>query len=114
MGISFIKDNGDLLKGSFPDCISRIIFTNKADKGKVVLSFLKHLNKNYKNIVFVDDRLKNLTSVQSALKDHQINYLGIHYTELEDKNEVLNQAIADKQFQLLYQGHILLGDESMK
>jgi hypothetical protein len=105
------KDNGDLLKGEFPECISRVIFTNKADKGKVLLGFLKQLNKNYKNIIFVDDRLKNLTSVQNILKDHEINYLGIHYTELQDKNEVLNQDIADKQFQVLSQEYIWLSDD---
>nr|WP_223939580.1 DUF2608 domain-containing protein [Candidatus Megaera polyxenophila] len=105
------KDNGDLLKGEFPECISRVIFTNKADKGKVLLGFLKQLNKNYKNIIFVDDRLKNLTSVQNILKDHEINYLGIHYTELQDKNKVLNQDIADKQFQVLSQEYIWLSDD---
>jgi len=105
------KDNGDLLKGEFPECISRVIFANKADKGKVLLGFLKQLNKNYKNIIFVDDRLKNLTSVQNIVKDHEINYLGVHYTELKDKNEVLNQDIADKQFQVLSQEYIWLSDD---
>ncbi|WP_417904854.1 DUF2608 domain-containing protein [Candidatus Tisiphia endosymbiont of Micropterix aruncella] len=107
------KDNDDLLKGYFPECISRVIFTNKTDKGKVLLGFLEQLNKNYKNIVLVDDRLKNLISVQNVLKDKdpQINYLGIHYTELKDKNEVLNQDIADKQFQVLSQEHIWLSDD---
>ena len=108
------KDNGDLLKGEFPECIFRVIFTNKADKGKVLLGFLKQLNKNYKNIIFVDDRLKNLTSVQNILKDHEINYLGIHYTELQDKNEVLNQDIADKQFEVLARKHIWLSDEEVE
>ncbi|WP_375331909.1 DUF2608 domain-containing protein [Candidatus Tisiphia endosymbiont of Temnostethus pusillus] len=107
------KDNGDLLKEDFPKCISRVIFTNKIDKGKVLLGFLEQLNKNYKNIIFVDDHLKNLISVQNVLKDKypQINYLGIHYTELKDKNEVLNQDIADKQFQVLSQDHIWLSDD---
>ena len=98
------KDNGD----------SRVIFTNKADKGNVLLGFLKHLNKNYKNIIFVDDRLKNLISVQNILKDYKINYLGIHYTELKDKNEVLNQDIADKQFEVLARKHIWLSDEEVE
>lgn len=105
------KDNGNLLKGNFPECISRVIFTNKTDKGKVILGFLEQSNKNYKNIVFIDDRLKNLISVRNVLRDHQINYLGIHYTELKDKNEVLNQDIADKQFQVLSQEHIWLSDD---
>jgi hypothetical protein len=111
LGYQFIKDNGNLLKGNFPECISHVIFTGKKDKGKVLLSFLEQLNKNYKNIVFVDDRVKNLVSVQNALKDLQINYLGIHYTELKDKNEVLNQDIADKQFQVLAKEHIWLSDD---
>ena len=111
LGYHFIKDNGRLLKGDFPECISRVIFTNKKDKGKVLLGFLEKLNKNYENIVFVDDRLKNLISVQNILKDHKINYLGIHYTELKDKNEVLNQDIADKQFEILTREHIWLSDE---
>ena len=111
LGYHFIKDNGRLLKGDFPECISRVIFTNKKDKGKVLLGFLEKLNKNYENIVFVDDRLKNLISVQNILKDLKINYLGIHYTELKDKNEVLNQDIADKQFEILTREHIWLSDE---
>lgn len=109
LGYNF-KDNGDLLKGDFPECISRVIFTNNTDKGKVLLGFLEQLNKNYKNIIFVDDRLKNLISAQKVLKNHQINYLAIHYTELKDKNELLNQNIADKQFQVLTQEHIWLSD----
>ena len=114
LGYHFIKDNGRLLKGDFPECISRVIFTNKKDKGKVLLDFLKKLNKTYKNIIFVDDRLKNLISVQNILKDYKINYLGIHYTELKDKNEVLNQDIADKQFEVLARKHIWLSDEEVE
>jgi phosphoglycolate phosphatase-like HAD superfamily hydrolase len=75
LGYHFIKDNGRLLKGDFPECISRVIFTNKKDKGKVLLDFLEKLNKNYKNIIFVDDRLKNLISVQNILKDLKITDL---------------------------------------
>jgi hypothetical protein len=114
LGYHFIKDNGRLLKGDFPECISRVILTNKKDKGKVLLDFLEKLNKNYKNIIFVDDRLKNLISVQNILKDLKINYLGIHYTELKDKNEVLNQDIADKQFEVLARKHIWLSDEEVE
>lgn len=114
LGYHFIKDNGRLLKGDFPECISRVILTNKKDKGKVLLDFLEKLNKNYKNIIFVDDRLKNLISVQNILKDLKINYLGIHYTELKEKNEVLNQDIADKQFEVLARKHIWLSDEEVE
>jgi len=49
--------------------------------------------------------------VQNVLKDHQINYLGIYYTELKDKNEVLNQDVADTQFQVLSKEHIWLSDD---
>lgn len=59
----------------------------------------------------MDDRLKNLISVQNILKDHKINYLGIHYTELKDKHEVLNHDIADKQFEILTREHRWLSDE---
>jgi len=110
LGYNF-KDNGNLLKGDFPQYVSPVIFTNKTDKGKMLLGFLKQLSKSYKNIIFIDDRLKNLISVQNALKDRQINYIGINYTELKNKNELLNQDIADKQFQLLSQEHIWLSDE---
>ena len=114
LGYNFIKDNSDLFKTNFPECISHIIYTNKEDKGAVILRFLKHLNKNYNNIILIDDRLKNLISVQNALKSYEINYLGINYTELEDKNELLNRDIADKQFQILREEHIWLGDDEVK
>jgi FMN phosphatase YigB (HAD superfamily) len=109
LGYNF-KNNNDLLKVDLPECVSGVIFTNKKDKGKVLLNFLKQLNKNYKNIVFVDDRMKNLISVQNALKNHRINYIGINYTELKDRNEVIDQDIANKQFEVLSQEHIWLSD----
>jgi len=113
LGYNF-KNNDDLLKGDYPDCISRVVFTNKTDKGEALLNFLKQLNKKYKNIILIDDRLKNLNSVQNALKGQQINYLAIHYTELEDKNELLNQDIADKQFQILRQEHRWISDDDVR
>lgn len=113
-GYHFIKDNGDLLKEDFPGCFSRVIFTNKANKGEVIVSFLKRLNKNYKNVVFVDDRKKNLISVERALKDYPVNYIGIHYTELQDRNEKLNVDIADKQFEVLSKEYIWLSDDEAK
>jgi phosphoglycolate phosphatase-like HAD superfamily hydrolase len=103
--------NDDLLKEDFPEYISGVVFTNKKDKGKILIKFLKQLNRQYKNIVFIDDRLKNLNSVQNALKDQQINYLAIQYTELKDKNELLNRDIADKQFQILRQQHKWISDD---
>ncbi len=40
--------------------------------------------------------------------------MGIHYTELKNKNEVLNQDIADKQFEVLALKHTWLSDEEVE
>jgi hypothetical protein len=58
-----------------------ILFTNEVNKGEVLVAFLKTLAWSPKHIVFVDDRLEHLHTVEKALAeyDSEIRYQGFHF-----------------------------------
>ena len=70
---------------SFPKFYRGILFTNGgvglADKGKVLISFLKQVNWIPKQVVFLDDRRDNLAIVEKSLTDFdpEITFIGLHY-----------------------------------
>lgn len=79
------------IKGSieFTDIISRngkpssapmlkggIIFTARAEKGPIFERVLTHYNFYPKKIIFIDDKLKNLLSVEEVAKKYNIEFSG--------------------------------------
>lgn len=81
---------------------SGILFTGYIDKGQVLLQFLKTNNINPKRIIFIDDRLINLQSVEDALSGHNIKFNGFEYTAVSEQKILdLDQKIISKQFSIL-------------
>jgi len=62
-----------------------IIFCSDNNKGKILKEFLKQTNLNPKKIIFVDDKEKCLTRVESALKNKHIKFTGLRYGFLDEK-----------------------------
>lgn len=58
-----------------------ILFTNENDKGQVLVKFLKTIDWKPKQIVFIDDRLDHLQTVEKALSQYEsaIEYMGLHF-----------------------------------
>jgi|GEM_PF-4841786 len=63
--------------------------TTEISKGEAILKLFTHLRSNGINIgsvLFIDDLLKNLESVNNSLKEQEpkIEFLGVHYTDAYD------------------------------
>ena len=71
--------------GGKPSFYKGVLTSNGAfgptSKGLVLVTFLKKLQFNPKSVVFIDDHLNHLQSVEKHLNDYDptINFVGIHY-----------------------------------
>lgn len=93
---------------------SGIIFCAFKSKGEVFKEFLSHFKLQPKKIIFVDDKLKNLKSVQKIADNMKIEFLGIEYKGAKDlKVEPLDLEKAKFQFDTLKEKHIWLSDEEV-
>ena len=79
-----------------------VIFAAKKPKGKVLSKFLKLSKLKPRKIIFVDNQLKNVLSVEAHCKELGIGYTGIHFTKTYNKPaNPLDKKIAEKKFEIL-------------
>ncbi len=79
-----------------------VIFTAKKPKGKVLSKFLKLSKLKPRKIIFVDNQLKNVLSVEAYCKELGIDYTGIYFTKIYNKPpHPLDKKIAEKKFEIL-------------
>jgi hypothetical protein len=95
----------------FPVYSNGIILTGRAQKGETLIAFLESQNFFPTNIIFVDDRVKMLHSVETACQRLGIPFYGIHYTQLAMKNETVDPIIGANQFHHLYKKEVWLSDD---
>jgi hypothetical protein len=65
-------------------------------------SFLSIIKNSPKKVVFIDDKRKNVEELENLIQ-HDIEYIGIHYTAIEDSKPVYVREIADFQSKFLDQ-----------
>jgi hypothetical protein len=79
-----------------------IVFVDQTgEKGPVLDAFLTYSATKPKKIIFIDDKSKNLVSVEEFAKQHNIEFVGIEYTKTLEGDSVLNNDIAALQFDIL-------------
>ena len=93
-----------------------ILFTSNAEKGIVLKEFYNKEKIFPKKIVFVDNQLKNLHSVGKFCQAANIEYIGIHYTNVVNRKILpLNEKVAKYQFEILAKENKWLSDaEAMR
>lgn len=64
--------------------------------------FLSIIKKSPKKIVFIDDKRKNVEELE-ALTKYGIDYLGVHYTAIEEAKPIYAREIAEFQYKFLDQ-----------
>lgn len=112
VGIDFSKTFSGIPTLSFPDIHTGrpgvnplykkgIIFTCGQDKGAVLLSFLSTVRYRPERVVFVDDVMSNILSVQAMCMLLKIPYLGFHYTGANCLPKSFNPAAARLQCEKL-------------
>ena len=56
------------------------MFTRGQDKGKSLLAFLKHAEKKYLAVVFVDNKILNVKQVIDAFAQENIDFTAFRYS----------------------------------
>lgn len=77
-----------------------VLFVGDNNKGILLLKFLEKLKYKAKNIVFVDDKLKNVQNVNEALEKANIPIIAYRYGAADDRVKSFNGVAADIQHEL--------------
>lgn len=91
------------------------IFTAQKRKGPFLKNLLEQVNPRPKRIVFVDDNIQQLESVEEAMKTvPDISFLGCYYTYSEDNADCLDIALGTAQLQALFGDKMLQSELTLK
>lgn len=111
LGIDFInltpikgELSADKLAGEdgIPVLKSGIILTANVDKAKVLEYMLSHSNYYPKTIIFIDDQLSNLKTLEALSNKLQIKFHGFHYTAVSQMPiPIINEQIENLRFDIL-------------
>lgn len=82
-----------------------IIFCNNNDKGKTLTNLFKEFNYHPELVVFVDDKLGHLLTVQSECLSHNIRFVGVRYGYLDDRVKSFNPQQAEQELRKLLADH---------
>lgn len=91
LGMDFAKTalypyDKEILGGYAAKYISGIVFAGiYNDKGETLFSFFDEIGHQPIHIVYIDDKIKNVLSVERACEKRDVAYTGIEYTYVEDR-----------------------------
>lgn len=88
-----------------------ILFTSHVPKGDYLISLFEKTSYRPSNIVFVDDRIDHVQSVEKAAKALNLPFNGFLYKRVETKGAGFDPLIATIQLIELVNDHILLSNE---
>lgn len=109
LGIPFKDDLPELSKGHFYEYSQGVIETEYESKGPVLKEVLSNLTTCPKKIVFVDDRIKQIKSVEDTCLELEIPCTAFHYVPITNPPQ-LNEKIADYQLSTLVHEHRWVSD----
>lgn len=87
-----------------------ILASAKHPKGQVLVAFLNQLNLKPSHVIFIDDRMEYIHSVEAELDKTGIPHTSFHYTEALDASQSFDKALADFQLDYLLQHGTWLND----
>jgi hypothetical protein len=100
-----------LIHGKLPPLYKEgILYTNQYQKGAVLKAFLEQINLHPTEIIFIDDRIHNIKSVEAFCRSANIQFTGIHDNRILNKHTVFNKSLGQYQFHHLEQNHTWLSD----
>lgn len=100
-------------KDSLPVFKEGILFSASHTKGEVLKEFLTTIDWKPQRIIFIDNRLKFLCSVQEAAESMDIPFKGFHYLEAEAfSNEITEMHVDFQLRQFIESGHWLSDTEA--
>jgi hypothetical protein len=92
--------------------LNGIVSTSNLSKELVLESFLAYINYKPKKIIFIDDKYKNLESVEKFTQDKGIEFVGIEYNAVYNiPRKPLDTTRAKFQYKILEKERRWLSDE---
>jgi len=74
-----------------------IIFTGSNDKGKMLFLFFKKIGYTPpKKIIFINDRMKNVKSVEKATEEHNRKFIGLRINIMDKEKEEFDAIATEK------------------
>ncbi|MFY7991751.1 MAG: DUF2608 domain-containing protein [Bacteriovoracaceae bacterium] len=86
----------------------------KSTKGALLVQFLDKVQWKPKKVIFIDDKMSHLSSLENALNEAKIPFQGYQYKGVEKLPGELNEQIAEVQFTYLRKDHKWLSDSEAK
>ncbi len=96
---------------SSPMFYAGTLYSHDYSKGEALATLLKHYDWQPDLVIFVDDLLNNLRSVEKELNKLKIPVLGIHYEESQLYNDTIDLNIAEIQYEYLVDQQQWLNDQ---
>lgn len=87
-----------------------LLCTNQEEKGPVFIAFLNRIQWTPAKVIFIDNHLDNLQSVEESLKGTGIEFIGFHYTAVENFDCISNETLAKFQLSHFVKSGIWLTD----
>ena len=117
LGLDFIKNNyheKDEVCDLF-DLKNGVMFIEiGVDKGKCLKRFFEIAGKKPKKIVFIDDRMKNIKSLNKTCQELSIDFVGIRYSATDNSVENFDGKVGDIQLYFLNEYGYFLNDDQAK
>jgi len=102
-------------KSGFPMLKSGVILTALADKGLVLKAALEKSNLHFKKIIFIDDDLEYLKSVEKICLELNIDFQGIHYGAAKIALlPILDKEKEQLRYEILEKEHVWLLDKELE
>jgi hypothetical protein len=94
--------------------IDGMIFADGANKGRILREFLCRIPQyKFKKIIFIDNKLENLQSVDEACKAIKISFIGIKYNSSEKNKISADLEKIKKQYRILINEKRWVSDEEL-
>lgn len=112
---SLTLDNNPHDQKAVPTFKRGVLATGDYPKGKVLCAFLKKIQWRPSGVIFIDDKMAYIDSVECELDKEKIKHISFHYTEVVDRSCQLDERLADFQFDyLMHHGDWLSDEEASK
>ncbi|MBS0637330.1 MAG: DUF84 family protein [Verrucomicrobia bacterium] len=113
---SFLESQAPVFEKPYSSAVFKdgVLFAPKMQKGKILAEFLKKMNLQPSKIIFMDNNLKSVESVDSEMKSLGIDTLCFHYTQAETLPFRADETIAEFQIRNLRQSAEWISDEEAR
>ena len=91
-----------------------LIFSGATPKGELLKTILQNSQRQYKKVIFVDDRKYNLDSIESSLKDDPIELITLRYGGADLHVRSFNPDLANLIYSVFVETKVLINESQAR